>query len=334
MKKNFIGNSKNVVWALLIVAAAVTVYGIAQAATVSHTPEQITPQGPGSGFDSDTLWGLTSADILAEGGGATGGSGAYYTTCGLKVASTCDCYSTPTTTCDPPQCAPGDISVATGCAYNAYDTVTTANCGGECYFYRGFVGYCQRTCKTTQSTSGGVAAGSAIIYATKNTYNGNLGGRNGADAKCAAELPPELSGKVTNIHAFLSVSSTDEIIDMHSSDSDNDGTALGYYETANPIYAYNRYWAEWTLLASNWRDLLDGTISSSLSTASFPTYYWTGSSTYGAYVANYNCNGWTASNYENGYYGSGSHSTAPWLRYSSQYCNSKLALVCAAKYTG
>lgn len=42
------------------------IYGFANGGIVSHTPEQITPQGPGSGLDADTLDGLHSSDILAQ----------------------------------------------------------------------------------------------------------------------------------------------------------------------------------------------------------------------------------------------------------------------------
>lgn len=67
--RSFIGNSKSAIFALLIIAAGVTAYGIVNAATVSHTPQQIQPQGAGSTLDSDKLEGVSLAEILAAGGG-------------------------------------------------------------------------------------------------------------------------------------------------------------------------------------------------------------------------------------------------------------------------
>lgn len=69
-KSSFAGVSRNAVFLILVLAAAVTVYGIAEAAVVSHAPSQIRPQGAGSGLDADMLQGLTAADILAAAGGS------------------------------------------------------------------------------------------------------------------------------------------------------------------------------------------------------------------------------------------------------------------------
>ncbi len=62
-KKSFARNSKNAIFALLLIAAAIVVYGAANAATVSHKPQEIQPQGIGSTLDSDKLQGITVADI-------------------------------------------------------------------------------------------------------------------------------------------------------------------------------------------------------------------------------------------------------------------------------
>lgn len=66
MKKNFVGLSKNAIVALLILAVALTVYGTAQAATVSHSPSEIVPQGAGSGLDADLLQELSLAEVLTK----------------------------------------------------------------------------------------------------------------------------------------------------------------------------------------------------------------------------------------------------------------------------
>ncbi len=66
---NFAGlanSSKKAIFALLIIAAALTVYSFVEAAVVSHTPSAIQPQGAAGGFDAATLNGLSSAAILAS----------------------------------------------------------------------------------------------------------------------------------------------------------------------------------------------------------------------------------------------------------------------------
>ncbi len=50
-----------------------------------------------------------------------------------------------------------------------------------------------------------------VIY-NAGTHDGNLGGRSGADSICrnSGNRP----GGLSNVHAFISISSTDEIMDM------------------------------------------------------------------------------------------------------------------------
>ncbi len=69
-RNSFFSNSKNAIIALLLIAAAVTAYSVVNAATVSHSPSAIQPQGAGSGLDADTLQQLSAAAILAAGGGS------------------------------------------------------------------------------------------------------------------------------------------------------------------------------------------------------------------------------------------------------------------------
>lgn len=71
-RNSFFSNSKNAIIALLLIAAAVTAYSVVNAATVSHSPSAIQPQGAGSGLDADTLQQLSAAAILAAGGGGGG----------------------------------------------------------------------------------------------------------------------------------------------------------------------------------------------------------------------------------------------------------------------
>jgi len=121
-----------------------------------------------------------------------------------------------------------------------------------------------------------------IVLYSGGRHDGNLGGRAGADAICtsAAGGVPGYS----NYRAFLSVNADDEIRDMPAN-----------YEvpTNAPIYAPNHY-----LIASNWSDLLDGSIRISLTAASIlpdNRFWWAGSETNGAFLDYYYCGGWVTS---------------------------------------
>ena len=72
--RSFSGSAKTAVFALLLIAAAVIVYGFVNAAIVRHNPADIQPQGATSGLDADTTDALHASSLMAGGGG-----GAYLT---------------------------------------------------------------------------------------------------------------------------------------------------------------------------------------------------------------------------------------------------------------
>lgn len=78
--RSFSNDSKKVLLALLVVGAAFAVYGIANAAIVSHRGEEVIGSVSTSD-DSSRLQGLAAADILAQSGG---GSGSILVTWGFK----------------------------------------------------------------------------------------------------------------------------------------------------------------------------------------------------------------------------------------------------------
>ena len=126
-----------------------------------------------------------------------------------------------------------------------------------------------------------------IIYIAHQLKQGNLGGRSGADAYCVDKRPTKL--ECDNIHAFLSVSDTDEIRDMPS----NYG-----YDSNDPIYWFDINENAYTKLANNWADMLDESILVSQATGTGESIdrAWSGSSSDGSiyyYIGNYyTCNGW------------------------------------------
>ena len=84
-----------------------------------------------------------------------------------------------------------------------------------------------------------------IMYVTNESHNGNFGGRTGLDSYCLSHRPPLLN--VSKVHAFISVSYSDEIVDMPS----NYG-----YKTNLSIYLYNRTSNEIRLFFNNWTEML------------------------------------------------------------------------------
>ena len=141
-----------------------------------------------------------------------------------------------------------------------------------------------------------------MLFSTTNQYDGNLGGRAGADAKCAADNKP--AGRKT-VHAFISVSAADCISNMPAT----------YGFPANvPVVA-----PDGTVIADNWADLLDGSIDVTLNDAGVllgnkGTPWWSGSTTAG-YLNTYNCSGWTTTN-GSGYFGIPDRVDSFWIEIS------------------
>ena len=145
-----------------------------------------------------------------------------------------------------------------------------------------------------------------VLYTLSNLHDGNLGGRSGGDALCAASTNKP-SG-YDNYRAFISVNADDEIRDMPS----NYGVS-----TSARIVSKNG-----TIVADNWADLMDGSIDNSLSSAgiTYNAQWWSGSNADGSIVTDLNCSAWTSSG--TGDYGRTGNSNSTddtWISYSSTY---------------
>ena len=131
---------------------------------------------------------------------------------------------------------------------------------------------------------------------TSTTQNGNMGGRTGVDNICKSIIDTELinmfNNSCTNIRAFISVSSTDEIRDFPS-----------IYSVPTNVKVRSQYVM---LIAENWSGLLatssggdpTGILGTLYGLTGFhggeefvTKYYWTGSNSDGSEETN--CNGWT-----------------------------------------
>lgn len=168
-----------------------------------------------------------------------------------------------------------------------------------------------------------------LVYVTDNTYDGNLGGRVGADGICASEKPEVLN--CSSLHALLSVNASDEIQDLPA----NYG-----FQSTQPLYFFCRERGWLTQFAESWADALDGSILVRPSTAmqGFYDQYWTGSNNLGALEPgsgswDYLCVNWTATNANYSLGGEGNRSsTTSWLYASGKpQCTADLHLLCACR---
>jgi len=146
-----------------------------------------------------------------------------------------------------------------------------------------------------------VSCSMILIYMSSGDYNGALGGRNGADAKC------DLGGALgCQVHkAFLSVNNVDYIA--------NFPTRWGVNNRL-PIYWYSKLDGNITKLANNWADMLDGSILQSqvVGTGEFLDA-WTGSGPSGMVAAD-TCAGWTdGTDNSTGVHGHGDTTNSSWI---------------------
>lgn len=157
---------------------------------------------------------------------------------------------------------------------------------------------------------------SIILYSTGTGHTGNLGGRTGADALCEGNKPAGYA----NWRAFLSVNADDEIRNMPG----NYGIPTGI-----PIKGPNG-----AQIASNWADLLDGTIAVTLIDAGVASVnglsgewwsgsYWNGSLALGTQGQPGTCNSWTyaGSSLPYGQVGGIGEINFYWMERYLQYCN-------------
>ncbi len=165
-----------------------------------------------------------------------------------------------------------------------------------------------------------VAPAPIVLYDAGGTYNGNLGGRSGADAICAGS--GNRPAGYANARAFISVSGTDEVRDMPG----NYGVP-----TTVPIVGGDGT----TQLAPNWVGLLDGNIGASLGAAGSGNgasfIWWTGSDPSGAVQGADMCAGWTdGTNTEDGQKANQISTNNSWISNSSTGCAHTYAIKCIA----
>lgn len=163
-----------------------------------------------------------------------------------------------------------------------------------------------------------------IVLYKAGLYNGNLGGRSGADTKCSSNKPVGVTQ--ANVRAFVSLSTADEIRDMPS----NYGVA-----TNQEIHSQTG-----SRIATNWTALMSGTIEMTLLAAGVPfsgNWWAFGNNVGGAgfteYMGdNFACVGGTSSSSSwEGTQGNSGYTDTRWL-YNTPFltCNQTAYLLCIA----
>ena len=159
-----------------------------------------------------------------------------------------------------------------------------------------------------------------VFYVTTTQYNGNLGGRSGADEKCViAKKNWLLTMGKTNVRALMSISATDEIRDMV--------TNYAIPSTAPVISPLG------TTISDNMSDFLDGDISKTIRKHfikdSIAQYSYTGSTSSGA-LNTFHCTNWTAASGDNGMKGNFDSTSLFLDAGSAPGCAENLTITCIA----
>lgn len=163
------------------------------------------------------------------------------------------------------------------------------------------------------------ANGSAIRLFSAGAHNGNLGGRSGADAKCASAASTQGLTCSSGVHALISVDSNDEIRDMPA----NYGVP-----TNVQIQAVNG-----TVIQNSWAALLSDTLLRSLKSAGVTSgdYWWAGSDDSNGSLSANHCSNWTtaAGSPNSGRGGYSPSDSWTWIGSTLAYCSSTaMELVC------
>jgi hypothetical protein len=147
-------------------------------------------------------------------------------------------------------------------------------------------------------------------------YNGNLGGRAGADSICVANKPGSIGN--TNVHALISISPTDTISNMYANHGVNNNIPVVFQGGQ--------------LIAKDWTDLLDGSVNAALTLSGMPAgNWWSGAASDAGDASSSTCNGFTnATLLFDGSLGSTALSGGGWMGGTTGSCANSYHLLCVA----
>ena len=153
-------------------------------------------------------------------------------------------------------------------------------------------------------------------------FLGGQGGREGADAMCAAD-PDRPAVCTTRAWAFISVSSSDEIRDMVAG-----GEGLGWVTNTSAPWYFSDGITPKRRAANSWGDLLDGSVINPPRSGGLDGPYWTGSTANGSQTNN--CSNWGCPSplllAQRGY--AGAHDNL-WLSHTPMPCFHFYGVLCA-----
>lgn len=177
---------------------------------------------------------------------------------------------------------------------------------------------CAWTCKTGYyRNKAGTACVRPMYLVSAGAAQGSAGGaRATQNARCVDAVSASYSSLGTSrTVAFISISTGDALADLPSSAS---------VPTGRPVFGPTG-----VRIADDWADLLDGSISNSLSDAGVTNGYWfSGSTSSGTLSAN-TCTSWTAINVNDGTYGSPVLMNSSWISAGgSGYCGGSYHYLC------
>jgi hypothetical protein len=150
-------------------------------------------------------------------------------------------------------------------------------------------------------------AAAYFLYSSGFTNGAALGGRTGVDARAISTLPATLpsAGTATyGAYGFMSEAGN-ALVDF---------PATHCLPSNIPVYGVRSDGTQ-TLLANDWADFMDGTISTTIGNALGLVdynFFWTGSTNTGA-AAGHDCSGWTSSVGNDGFASNRMNSTTDWL---------------------
>ena len=158
------------------------------------------------------------------------------------------------------------------------------------------------TTSTKNAVSNTIIPRSILVYLTPKEYNGNLGGRKGADSKCTPPVGTPCLPRTQ--HALLSASAQDQARDM----SKNFG-----FDSHLPVFWYNYKSHKFIPLVNQWNYLFvnkfenPNILNTQKDALQNESFVWTGSDNNG--LVRSQCKGWTTSYVEDPGAGTGPFGT-------------------------
>lgn len=184
------------------------------------------------------------------------------------------------------------------------------------------------------------AIAKTTVYVTPATTQGDLAdyadgvdGRAGADTFCQNNKPANLPASCENIHAFLSINSSDSIANMDD---------RGWYPSSESIYWWHSTIGVFTQIDTSWNNMVNNPIDSSQQTGTgISTSVWTGTDNDGTFYNSCGSGDWDASGSGGANIGSGTSlqfdiNNNYWLNSNNRGCKNNVLypLRCIASCVG